>query len=359
MFQYTNPANADTDGDGSADKQDDLSGFNCVAVNSVCTVANLGDTAADDNCPVDANPTQDNYDSQPDFTNTPNTPAGAIYRGDATNPHQDPFGDVCDTDSDNDGLGDVVEVGYQITNAAPPAGDVWCQPNGSPLATHLFVGNALNSDVDSDGGLDGRECQFGSDPSNALNRFPAASGCPGLSCTDPDGDLLFQANAETFYHTDSIVDATGALVNDLEQPGSYGSPIPDTKTGPNDPDADGDFLNDGVEVKFYATDPADFDTDTDGCSDGREAADVNGDHKVNATDQLGIAQHTTTGSLHPVPAYFNPVTGQRRTELADYDINKDGNINSTDGLLAAKLTGNCAAGVGAQINSKPINELSK
>ena len=72
---------------------------------------------------------------------------------------------------------------------------------------------------------------------------------------------------------------------------------------------------------------------------GREAADVNGDHKVNSTDGLGVAQHTPTGTLAPSPVYYNPGTGVRRVELAVYDVNKDGNINSTDGLLVASSEG--------------------
>lgn len=384
IFQFTDPANPDTDGDGSLDKQDDLSGFNCNAVNAVCTVANLGDTSADDNCPVDSNPSQDNTDSQPDFTNSPNTPGGAIYRGDATNPHQDHLGDVCDPDIDNDGLSNLVETsGFLLTNLAPgsaggpPSGSLWCLPVGSPDpggGTTLVTTLPTNPDTDSDGGLDGQECMFGSNPKSAstgscnptctgTSRFPTA-----VLGDDPDGDLLFPSGAETFYRTQAINVPGGTQIFDLEQPGSYGSPIPDTKIGPGDPDSDGDFLNDGVEVKYYGTSPSNFDTDGDGCSDGREAGDVNGNHKVDSTDSLGISQHTSTGSLAPgkpgVPAPLGPpgtayfVTGVRRDELVTYDVNKDGKIDSTDQLVDAKLTGNCSAGTGAQ-SAKPIQSSRK
>lgn len=384
MFQFTDPANPDTDGDGSFDKQDDLSGFNCVAVNGVCTVADLGDTTGDDNCPVDANPSQDNTDSQPDFTNSPNTPNGAIYRGDTTNPHQDHLGDACDPDIDNDGLSNLVETtGFLLTNIAPgavggpPVGSLWCLPIGTADpggGTTLVTTSASNPDSDSDGGLDGPECMFGSNPLSATagscnptcagsNRFQAA-----IVGQDPDGDLLFPAGAETFYRTKAINVPGGTQVFDLEQPLSYGSPIPDTKIGELDPDSDGDLINDGVEVKFYGTSPANFDTDTDGCSDGREAADVNGNHKVDSTDSLGISQHTTAGTLAPgkvgLPAPLGPPGGiynsggVRRSDLATYDVNKDGKIDSTDQLLVAKLTGNCANGTGAQ-SAKPIQSSRK
>jgi hypothetical protein len=393
LFQFTNPNVADTDGDGSLDKQDDLVGFNCVSVGGVCSIANLGDTAADDNCPVDANPGQENSDSQPDFTNSPNTPAGGLYRGDATNAHQDRQGDVCDADADNDGLNNVVEVAFQHPTLSPgavggpavstlyclglattkdAAGTLLTAVGGSSLTAFTGV---LNPDTDSDGGLDGRECLFGSDPNSAgasscqpacsgTNRFPASVG-------DTDGDQISGTivgggnAAETFYRTQHINLPGGGTLNDMEQPGSYGLVIPDTKVGNSDNDSDGDLINDGIEVKWYDTSPANFDTDGDGCSDGREMADVNGDHKVNATDLLAVAQHGSTGSLAPgkvgVPVPLGSpngpyvTAGVRRAEVATYDVNKDGKIDSTDLLTVAKLSGNCAFGTGAQTAKAIVN----
>jgi hypothetical protein len=237
-------------------------------------------------------------------------------------------------------------------------------PGGSTTATS----DPLNADSDSDGGLDGRECLFGSDPLSAgtgscqpacvgLERFPLLVG-------DTDGDLISGtilgggAFAEVFYRTQHINLPDGGTLNDLEKAGSYGLVIPDGKIGNADNDSDGDRINDGVEVKWYDTSPANFDTDGDDCSDGREAADVNGDHKVNSTDLLAVAQHQPPGPFapgkvgvplplgSPNPAYN--VGGVRRNEVATYDVNKDGKINATDLLLVAQLQGNCHAGFGAQ-----------
>ena len=393
----------DTDCDGSMDKQDNLAGFNCASAGGVCTVANLGDDNTDDNCPADYNPDQLNTDSLPDWTNSPNTPNGAIYRGDATNNHQDYQGDVCDPDDDNDGLTDVVETaGFNhpnrqpgcsgagtpiaaCTGPGPAAGTLYCLPATAdpPLGgMSIVTTDPLNPDSDSDGGLDGRECEFGSDPLSAAqascqpncataSRFPdAAMG------TDPDGDLLFPDAKEIFYRTQNIRLPNGAELQDLESLDAAATLISsctdpnavpfrcDNKFGPLDPDSDGDKLNDGVEVKWYATAPANYDTDGDGCSDGKEAADVNGDHKVDSTDALGISQHTTTGALAPgkvgvplplgSPAGAYNVAGVRRTNLATYDINKDGKIDSTDSVLRSQIAtgsgggGNCKAGTGAQ-----------
>jgi hypothetical protein len=310
LFQFTSPLVADTDGDASLDKQDDLAGFNCDwngGGHPNACVANFGDTPADDNCPVNYNLGQENTDSQVDFTNSPNSPDGAIFRGDATNPHQDHQGDACDNDADNDGLSNLVEAGFQHTTVSPgagggpPAGTLYClsltaaAPAGGSTTQ---VTDPLNPDTDSDGGLDGRECLFGSDPLSAAlgscqptcttaDRFPALSG-------DTDVDKLAPDAAEVFYRTSSIsqpVPSLGELM-DIEQP-------PDGLIGPSDGDADGDYLSDGVEVKWYATSPANFDTDGDGCSDGREAADVNGDHKVNSTDTLAVDKHGLNANDRP------------------------------------------------------------
>jgi hypothetical protein len=106
------------------------------------------------------------------------------YRGDATNPRQDPFGDVCDTDSDNDSMNDVVEPSFKISDAIGANG-MWCQSATYVPASHLVTTGVLDPDSDADGGLDGRECTFNSDPSLPLVKFPAAA-----AGTDPDGDLL-------------------------------------------------------------------------------------------------------------------------------------------------------------------------
>ncbi len=415
IFQFTNPLVADTDGDGFMDKQADLAGFNNTA-------PLFGQTTATDNCPVDANgaaggENQLNTDSLPDWTNTPNVPAGAIYRGDTTNPHQDHLGDACDPDIDNDGLANVTEAGgFLLATAPPPSGSLWCLPKGSPGSTVTAYTDPKNPDSDSDGGLDGRECQFGSNPVSITNgtaaqnpywpsgarvagtQNPSDPGYPSnaavltegssanscgattacvpngrypsdpnsanaCSPTDPgglkdcDGDLLFPDQAETFYRTSHINTAGGGVLNDLEQPGSYGATVPDGKIGAADNDSDGDLINDGVEVKFYATSPANFDTDADGCSDGREIGDVNGDRKVNSTDLGAISSHGSGvlkvgGSTSPppngAPGNLYLVSGVRRDEEATYDLNKDGKIDSTDLSLDSKLTGNCAAGTLAQ-----------
>jgi hypothetical protein len=107
------------------------------------------------------------------------------YRGDATNPRQYPFGDVCDTDSDNDSMNDVVEPSFKISDAIGANG-MWCQSATYVPASHLVTTGVLDPDSDADGGLDGRECTFNSDPS--LLQFRQRQ-------LDPDGDLLYTCRA--------------------------------------------------------------------------------------------------------------------------------------------------------------------
>jgi len=315
MFQFTDPNNPDTDGDGRLDKQNDLAGFNA-------TPPYYNQAATSDNCPTVANnwpgDMQGNSDSKPDHTLTPES-----GYTDVTNPHQDRMGDACDPDVDNDGMTNVAEAGFYLDIAAPGAGQSWCHwaPNGARVFTTM---DPLNPDTDGDSGLDGMECQFTSNPLTASSRYPnAAAG------EDPDLDKLFRpgganADAENLYRTQAISQPSGSLLNDIDG---------DDLVGVADPDSDGDGLIDGVEVKFYGTSPANSDTDGDGCPDGREAADINGDRMVNATD------------LQQAAARFGNI---RRLGVVDpmktnYDFNRDGFISATDLAGVARLFGTCPA----------------
>jgi len=332
LFQFTNPNSNDTDGDLRLDKQNNLAGFSSAA-------PYYNPPAGTDNCPTKSNDTvgdlQLNTDSKPDHTLTP-----ASAYTDVSNPHQDYQGDACDTDDDNDGINDESEGGFGLNSgaSAPPLlGKGWCHLMGTAgLTLTLTTLDPLNPDVDGDGGLDGIECQFTSNPTSPLSRYPTA-----LLGEDPDLDGLFapstagsNAAAENLYHTGNIsvgaatcpqvaVGAcSGGLLNDIDG---------DTKIGTADADSDNDGLIDGAEVKFYGTAPSNADTDGDGCSDGREAGDINGDRKVTATDLQQVAARfgniRTLGVVDPLKT--------------NYDFNKDGNISASDLGGVAKVFGNC------------------
>jgi hypothetical protein len=127
--------------------------------------------------------------------------------------------------------------------------------------------------------------------------------------------------AETYYRTQGV--STGL--------GQENNPDGDAFTnGVADQDSDNDGLLDGWEAKFYGSNQTNPDVDGDGCPDGVEAADVNGDRRVNAIDLGQIAQRFSNDyrTTHP--------------EWATYDVNKDGRINSADlGLVAQRFGSIC------------------
>lgn len=200
---------------------------------------------------------------------------------DRTVANSDENGDVCDTDDDNDGFLDTVE---------PQLGPAGTQHGLCPSATGPL--DPLKADTDGDRTLDKAECLFGTDP-NDPNSKPAAIVAP-----DADSDGL----------PDAIETALG--------------------TNPNNPDSDGDGVLDGVEVRGYNTNPLATNTDGDACGDAKEIASINGDQAVNSTDLSQIAQAFSFTSSSP--AY-----------ILDFDMNKNGAINSVDLLFAASHFGSC------------------
>ncbi len=326
IFEFTNPVVADTDGDGSLDKHDN------GADENVATVTTVDDTTADDNCPAVANPSQANTDSANDFTQTP-----ALGFTDNTNPHQDTLGDACDTDDDNDSLTDVAEGNVTIMSHGSPA--TFCVGDATGVAPLVTI-SPTNADSDADLGLDGRECLFSSRPDDATSRFPAAA-----AGEDADADALFapgfgataNGRAEKQLRTEKISISTGSQTDNPDGDGNT--------TGENDADSDNDGLRDGIEVKFYATDPTNADSDGDGCPDGKEAGDINGSRGVTSTDLGQIAARfgnyrAPNGTVVQAPTAANK---------QNYDYDKNGSISSTDlGLVAAQF-GNCGVQLGKTV----------
>jgi hypothetical protein len=226
---------------------------------------------AADNCPSVWNADQANTDRN--FINL--HVFGKLF-DDITVVVSDNVGDACDPDIDNDGLSNAVEA------EVGPAGSSHALCTGATGPT-----NPLLNDTDDDMVLDGAECAMGTDPVDAASKPPAA----------PPGDT----------DHDGLTDAFEAIIG----------------TNPALVDTDGDKLLDSVEYKGYMSNPLVLDTDGDVCTDGREAASVNADVKVNSLDMVAVASH------------FGPRTSGKY--IKDFDVNKDGNINSIDMLIQAKL----------------------
>jgi hypothetical protein len=253
----SDPLDPDSDGDG----------FNDLPP---VDQANPNTNTARDNCPLIANASQVNFDAGP-FDNGP-----TLLTTDGTVPNGDPVGDLCDPDSDNDGLNDSDEDplsncgdfdGLAASHPSPIEGDNTNDDDGdgnpvAPMGTDP-ADDGPSWDTDSDGVLDGYECFRGTNPRDASSR-PAA--------------------------------------------------LPDDGA---DDDADG--LNNGWERRGWGTDPKGVNTDGDTRGDCREAADVDGNGAVNSTgDFIAYAK-----------AAFQ---GGGRTW--DFDLDKNGLFNSTGDLVA-------------------------
>jgi hypothetical protein len=142
--------------------------------------------------------------------------------------------------------------------------------------------------------IDGAECLLGSNP-NDLNSRPVQ-----YPPNDSDRDGI-PANVEA----------------------AFGS-------SDNNKDSDGDVIPDAIEIKGWGTSPVIKDSNSNGCDDNIEIADVNGDGSVNVGDQLIIAlrsNYVTDDDLDLDPPWnFSPA----------FDVNKDGNINVGDELVLAR-----------------------
>ena len=208
-------------------------GAGCLNDSDCDTVPNIID-----NCPITANPQQQNADR-----NFIALPHPQFRFDDLTRAMSDNLGDACDADMDNDRISNADEL------QLGPTGTSHSMCPSASAAT-----DPMNSDTDGDRVLDGAECALGSDPANAASK-PAM---PSLA-NDPDRDGL-----STQFEL-----AIG--------------------TNPNKADTDGDGLNDGIEVKAYGTDPLNVNSDGDTCPDGAEVASINGDSVVNVLDLQNVA----------------------------------------------------------------------
>lgn len=357
----------------------------------------------EDNCPAEYNPTQLNTDAlwqyhgmggnlDPDGTGS--FLGQNSSTGDRTNPAEDKYGDACDFDDDNDGLIDAVEPLIRIrpwSGPTDPGGPCVPEPSCSSsgdeadstvcvtstvypaAAAPLRTISPLLGDVDFDLVLDGRECSFRSRPDascrtatadalcvvtpEALNCTtgviaPAAQGCaqPAANGTTPgggdvDADLLYLPGSagnhdswEKFWRKGLFV-----LLDDIDGDGIGGSADSDADRDTVGTVGTASIIRDGWEVRFYGTHPTRRDSDFDGCLDGDEITDINGDGAQNAGDSGLRAQAAFSYDASPANGRIDrevpSAQGVSRYALAaNRDFNKDGVGNAADGgILAAAI----------------------
>ncbi len=180
---------------------------------------------------------------------------------------------------------------------------------GNPYDAHLnlgfgftFVGNAGNSDNDSDGLTKSEEKKIETDPNNPDTDNDGLTdgeevikhnSNPLKADTDVDG--LTDGEEVNNYHTNLLkADTDGDGLNDSEELNKY-------RTDPLKADTDGDGLADGEEVEKYNTDPSKADTDRDGFSDGLEVNKYHTDPLKADTDGDGLTDSDEVIRYHLDP----------------------------------------------------------
>ena len=219
-------------------------------------------------------------------------------------------------DGDGDGINDPVDNCPTVYNPGQENRQAEPVPLPKPFppyddATNPIgdsVGDACENDIDHDGLTNAQEIALGTSPYVPDTDGDRTNDGTEVACgSDPLNKLSNLTGTDTDH--DTLPDACEAI---------YG-------TNPNAVDTDGDHVLDGVEVRYWMTNPLIKNSDGDDCTDNREIASGNDDRKVNSTDQLLIAK--LYGSVTP--------------DYGDLDTNGDGKLNSTDQLFIALSYGPC------------------
>ena len=217
--------------------------------------------------------------------------------------------DFTKNDTDGDGLSDGDELKTPWTNPLTNDTDAdgltdWEEVNDmsldSSIDDSLLKGaDPNNADTDSDGALDGKEVELGSNLTN--------------NDTDDDG-LLDGTEINLQAITISYQNVTGYTeelrVENLN-----------VTTDLFDNDTDGDGLLDGAEINLYDTDPTDNDTDGDNLLDGAELVNL-------STDPLDIDTNN------------DGVSDDNDSDPTNMDIDNDGLSNSEESQIGTNIRDN-------------------
>jgi outer membrane protein OmpA-like peptidoglycan-associated protein len=116
----------------------------------------------------------------------------------------------------------------------------------------------------------------------------------GSGSSDKDGDGLTKSEEKELGTDPNNPDTDGDGLND-------GAEVRTNFTNPKNPDTDGDGLKDGEEVTTYKTDPIKTDTDLDGLTDGDEVLNYKTEPIVKDTDSDKLADGAEVIDIHTDP----------------------------------------------------------
>ncbi len=249
---------------------------------------------------------------------------GTAYNGGDAD--ADGYPNFIDTDSDNDNINDIIEVGYgsldtnndgQLDNFVDGDNDGF---NDDSEGTIFTDGDGTTDDGLPEDGADVGNSEFGSvlpdgtyGEENGENDIDDdGDGIPNFLDTDSDNDLI----------TDDLEDTNGNGVTDQGE------------TGWLDTDSDDDLIPDGVEDSNQdgqydsdtETDPLDTDSDDDGLDDGFEDSNQNG-----VVDGVGESDPTD-----PCDPLVNPACIGINLDISTYltgpTLDNQGNSDMRDNL---------------------------
>jgi outer membrane protein OmpA-like peptidoglycan-associated protein len=123
--------------------------------------------------------------------------------------------------------------------------------------------------------------------------------------TDNLDDIKTGTNDNYWSFGLTIISFLKPVDNDPDRDGLTNDEEKQLGTDPNNPDTDGDGLNDGDEVHLYHTDPLKYDTDGDGLSDGDEVLKYHTDPLKYDTDGDGLSDGDEVLKYHTDPLKYD------------------------------------------------------